>query len=77
MPRLRARQRGLNYARHISIDSLRIEQAPPINGWQSQLDQLGYWVLASVILLVAVYGPFIAGYFPPRLTTAGPVATVP
>ena len=32
---------------------------------------LSYWVLASVILVVAVYGPFILGHFPPRLTTAG------
>jgi len=46
-------------------------QAPSIIGWQPRLDQLGYWVLASVILVVAVYGPFIAGHFPPRLTTAG------
>ncbi len=46
-------------------------QAPLTIGWQPRLDRLGYWVLASVILVVAVYGPFIAGHFPLRLTTAG------
>ena len=46
-------------------------QAPSISGWQPRLDRLGYWTLASVILVAAVYGPFILGHFPPRLTTAG------
>jgi cytochrome c oxidase subunit I len=45
--------------------------APPTIGWQPRLDRLGYWVLASVILIVAVYGPFVFGHLPPRLTAAG------
>ncbi len=46
-------------------------QAPPTIGWQPRLDRLSYWVLASVVLVIAVYGPFILGSFPLRLTTAG------
>ena len=46
-------------------------QAPPTIGWQPRLDRFSYWVLASVILVIAVYGPFILGHFPPRLTTPG------
>jgi cytochrome c oxidase subunit 1 len=46
-------------------------QAPSTVGWQPWLDRFSYWVLASVILVVAVYGPFIMAHFPPRLTTAG------
>jgi cytochrome c oxidase subunit 1 len=45
---------------------------PPLKiGWQPRLDHFSYWVLASVIMVVAVYGPFILMHFPPRLTTAG------
>jgi cytochrome c oxidase subunit I len=46
-------------------------QEPPTIGWQPRLDRLSYWVLASVVLSIAVYGPFILGHFPPRLTSAG------
>jgi cytochrome c oxidase subunit 1 len=45
---------------------------PPLTvGWQTRLDHFSYWVLASVVLVIAVYGPFILGHFPPSLTTAG------
>jgi len=46
-------------------------QAPSTIGWQPRLDQLSYWVLASVVLVIAVYGPFILGHFPLRLATPG------
>ncbi len=46
-------------------------QPPSAIGWQPRLDQFSYWVLASVILVIAVYGPFILEHFPPNLTTAG------
>jgi len=46
-------------------------QAPSTIGWQPRLDRFSYWVLASVILVIAVYGPFFLGHFPPRLTTPG------
>jgi cytochrome c oxidase subunit I len=44
---------------------------PSTTGWTMQLDHLGYWVLASAILVVLVYGPFMAAHFPPNLATAG------
>jgi hypothetical protein len=46
-------------------------QSPSTIGWQPRLDRLSYWVLASLILVVAVYGPFLLQHFPPKLTTAG------
>jgi len=46
-------------------------QSPSTVGWQPRLDRLSYWVLASLILVVAVYGPFLLQHFPPKLTTAG------
>jgi cytochrome c oxidase subunit I len=46
-------------------------QPPSTIGWQARLDHLSYFVLASVILVIAVYGPFILGHFPPNLATAG------
>jgi hypothetical protein len=46
-------------------------QAPPTIGWQPRLDRFSYWALASVVLSIAVYRPFILGHFPPRLTSAG------
>ena len=45
--------------------------APSTIGWQPRLDHLSYFVLASVILVAAVYGPFVLGHLPPRLTAAG------
>jgi cytochrome c oxidase subunit I len=59
----RTQQRDLPFAATV--------QAPSTIGWQPRLDKLSYWVLASVILVIAVYGPFVFGYLPPRLTTAG------
>ena len=41
-------------------------QPPSTIGWQPRLDRFSYWVLASVILVIAVYGPFILGHFPPQ-----------
>ena len=46
-------------------------QAPSTIGWQPRLDRFSYWVLASLVLVIAVYGPFILGHFPLRLTSAG------
>ncbi len=46
-------------------------QPPPTVGWQPRLDRLSYWVIASVVLIIAVYGPFMLGHFPPNLATAG------
>jgi cytochrome c oxidase subunit 1 len=46
-------------------------QAPPTVGWQPRLDRLSYWVAASVILVIAVYGPFFLEHFPPSLSIQG------
>lgn len=45
--------------------------APATAGWQIQLDQLRYWVIASIVLAVAVYGPFLIGHLPPNLAATG------
>jgi cytochrome c oxidase subunit 1 len=46
-------------------------QAPPKIGWQPRLDRFSYFVAASIVLVIVVYGPFILGHFPLRLTTPG------
>ena len=46
--------------------------APPAStGWLIGLDQLRYWVIASLILTAAVYGPFIFAHLPPTLSATG------
>jgi len=45
---------------------------PPAEiGWQSRLDRLSYYVGASAVLVILVYGPFIMAHFPLHLTTPG------
>ncbi len=46
-------------------------QAPDASGWQIQLDQLRYWVIASIVLVAMVYGPFIFAHLPPNLSAPG------
>lgn len=45
--------------------------APGTTSWQLRLDRLGYWVLASLILIALVYGPFLWMHLPVRLTAPG------
>lgn len=46
--------------------------APPADaGWQLSLDRFHYWVIASVILTLAVYGPFMIAHLPPDLAATG------
>ncbi|MGO9057995.1 MAG: cbb3-type cytochrome c oxidase subunit I [Candidatus Binataceae bacterium] len=45
--------------------------APATAGWQMQLDNLRYWVVASVCLALAVYGPFLFAHLPPDLAATG------
>ncbi len=42
-------------------------QAPALSGWPVKLDALRYFVVASVVLCVLVYGPFLYMYLPPHL----------
>jgi cytochrome c oxidase subunit I len=46
-------------------------QAPATTGWQLRLDSLGLWVVASICLIAAVYGPFIFAHLPPQLSARG------
>ena len=46
-------------------------QAPSPIGWQPRLDRFSYWVVASLVLVAAVYGPFLLGHLPLNLTTPG------
>lgn len=46
-------------------------EVPQTTGWRAQLDRLGLWVVASVVLIVIAYGPFFASYLPPRLLSRG------
>ena len=53
------------------LDFVNIPSKRDVRELKARLDHLSYFVLASLILVIAVYGPFIMGHFPPRLTTAG------
>jgi cytochrome c oxidase subunit 1 len=45
--------------------------APSLTGWERHLDRLGLWVLATIVLCVIAYGPFLATYLPARLVSPG------
>jgi cytochrome c oxidase subunit 1 len=53
------------------IPLTRTVQASGTTGWQRRLDSLGLWVLVSICLVVAVYGPFILAHLPPQLSVPG------
>lgn len=44
--------------------------APAAQGWERELDRLGWWVAAAVALIVIAYGPFFVSYAP-RLLSPG------
>ncbi|MFQ5746888.1 MAG: cbb3-type cytochrome c oxidase subunit I [Gemmatimonadota bacterium] len=44
-------------------------QAPAETGWEAKLDRLRIYVIATVILILVAYGPFLVGYLPARLTS--------
>ena len=46
-------------------------QAPAASGWELGLDRFRYWVIASLVLVAVVYGPFLYSHLPPNLATAG------
>jgi cytochrome c oxidase subunit I len=45
--------------------------APATAGWLINLDQFHYWVIAAVVLIAAVYGPFLFAHLPPDLAATG------
>ncbi len=44
-------------------------QGPARDGWEPRLDRFRYWVVATVILILVAYGPFLAGYLPGNFTS--------
>ncbi len=44
---------------------------PQTSGWEPGLDRLRYWIVASVLLCVIIYGPFLASQFPLQLNVPG------
>lgn len=45
--------------------------APATAGWLINLDQFHYWVIAAVVLIALVYGPFLFAHLPPDLAATG------
>jgi cytochrome c oxidase subunit I len=46
-------------------------QAPARIGWEVSLDHLRYWIAIAVVLIVAMYGPFLAMHIPPASIASG------
>jgi cytochrome c oxidase subunit I len=46
-------------------------QAPSQSGWELRLDRFHYWVIASLVLIAVVYGPFLMHHVPPMLSARG------
>ncbi len=41
-------------------------EEPLREGWQPSLDRLAYWTALSLLLVVVMYGPFLATHLPPK-----------
>ncbi len=46
-------------------------EPPPASGWLVNLDRFGYWVAATIVLCVLIYGPIIYHHIPPELYSSG------
>jgi cytochrome c oxidase subunit I len=46
-------------------------QAPARIGWEPSLDRLRYWIAIAAVLIVAMYGPFLAMHLPPAAIATG------
>jgi cytochrome c oxidase subunit 1 len=44
---------------------------PATSGWELNLDRIGLWVAAAVVLILIAYGPFLITYLPPNLVSPG------
>ncbi len=44
-------------------------QGPAETGWELRLDRFRYWIIATVILIVVAYGPFLVEYLPGNFTS--------
>jgi cytochrome c oxidase subunit I len=62
---------GRTSAEMIDIPFTETVQAPAEDGWQRRLDVFHYWVIASLVLIAIVYGPFLMSHMPPALSARG------
>ena len=44
---------------------------PATTGWEVKLDSFRYWVIATVVLILIAYGPFLVQYLPGNFTSGG------
>ncbi len=44
---------------------------PATTGWEVKLDSFRYWVIATIVLILIAYGPFLAQYLPGNFTSTG------
>ena len=44
---------------------------PADSGWEVHLDKFRWWIIATVVLILIAYAPFLIGYLPPELTSPG------
>ena len=54
-----------------SIPATETLSGPADSGWEVRLDQFRWWVVATVVLILIAYAPFLVGYLPPELTSPG------
>ena len=40
--------------------------APALEGFETNWDRIGLWMVVAVVLILLAYGPFFAGYLPPE-----------
>lgn len=45
--------------------------APATAGWERNLDRIGLWVFAEIVLIAIAYGPFFVHYLPGRFVSPG------
>jgi cytochrome c oxidase subunit 1 len=45
--------------------------APKTSGWEVRLDNMWFWVIIAIILIIMAYGPFFVTYLPPDLVSPG------
>jgi cytochrome c oxidase subunit 1 len=46
-------------------------EGPATKGWAVTLDRYRYWVIATVILILIAYAPFLISYLPGNFTSPG------
>ena len=49
----------------------RIYSPAATSGWELKMDNLKFWTIMAVVLIVIAYGPFFATYLPPNFVSPG------